>query len=101
MIDGGSSRVLDRIPGARDAHDNMIKSPDARHAFRALLALAMDGGREVRCAPHGSVTSFKLGRKRHPSVRIAQHWLAFYTTPHDWRKIQSIADVTPDLLAME
>ena len=80
MTDEVSLCVLDSIPGARNAHDNIIESENVRHAFRKLLALALDSGREVRYAPHGKVTAFKLGVNRHPAVRITRYWLAFYTT---------------------
>ena len=90
---------LDRIPGAREAHDYIEIEP-VRQAFYELLRLALKLGLKVHPSPHGNVRyAFSFGANAHPSCRVTKSWLAFYRDPDSWNKIESVSSVTSDLFS--
>ena len=63
--------VLDAVPGARDAREQITEEA-AQDAFRELLGVAQRLGLKPRQAPLGRETSFSFGAKRYPLCRVNQ-----------------------------
>ena len=74
-----------------------IESSDTRRAFREILGMALQLGREIKFAGHGAVAySFRLGGR--PSCAVRRQWLAIYTTSQGPPlRVRTVEEVLPGI----
>ena len=78
-----------------------IQSPPARRAFREILGMALQLGREIRWIPRGDMKyAFRLGKRR-PECVACRRWISVYTTSHNPLRVETIGDVLPGIFGPE